>query len=151
ARPELFWPGQEPELQTPSPGDFGPEAPPPTAQFARMRGLAVTEERYLVAGALDPAGLIIFDLHAGGPPLWMDWPSEIPFAPYDMAAGPGGLLYILDREHSRYWVLDRHFQTLDVDQERVEIEPAHAFHFHPEDGPERQPKPARTFPTGIAL
>ena len=149
--PERLWPVPLPERAPAGSGGFAPVEPKPAPPLSPMHGLAVTEDHYLVAGTLAPAGLLIFDLHAGGPPLWMAWPDQAPFAPYDMANGPEGTLYILDREHRRYWILDRHFQVLDLDQERVQIEPVHEFHFHPDAGPERRPKPARWFPTGIAL
>ena len=116
-----------------------------------MRGLAVTEERYLVAGTLEPAGFVIFDLHAGGPPLWIAWPEEVPFAPYDMATVGVGGLCILDRKELRYWLLDRSFDAIRLDQERVETEQPHDFHFHPDGGATRLPVTPRTFPRGIAL
>jgi|GEM_PF-431876 len=149
--PRRFWPvpdGGEPER---GPGGFAPVEKAPEPKPVRLRGLAVTEEHYLVAGTLEPPGLVIFDLHAGGPPLWTAWPEEAPFSPYDMARAPGGGIFILDRERKRYWVLDRTFTPLKVDQGTVETAPSRAFHFHPVDGGERPGKPARTFPTGILL
>src|SRR5690606_35090808 len=151
AAPQLYWPLPDENRSAPSAGRFSPVEPPQPKEVLPLRGLAVTEEHYLAAGTLAPAGLVIFDLHAGGPPLWVAWPEEIEFSPYDMAAGPGGSLYILDREHRRYWILDRTFRAVPVDQERVEIEPSHGFHFHPESGPERRPRLARAFPRGISL
>ena len=150
-RPRLFWPVRSEGGPKEAAGGFAPVEPETPVPAAPMRGLAVTGEHYLVAGLIDPAGVVIFDLHGGGPPLWMAWPGEAPFAPWDMAAGPGGTLYILDKEHVRYWVLDRRFEPVRPGQESVEIEPAREFHFHPESGPERRARPARSFPAGISL
>ncbi|HET9921552.1 MAG TPA: phage tail protein, partial [Ktedonobacteraceae bacterium] len=78
--------------------------PLPPVQFA---GLTVTEDHYLVVGVLQPAGLLIFDLHAGGAPQQVLWPAGVPFVPFDMAPMPGGGAWILDRVHKCYWALDR--------------------------------------------
>lgn len=77
----------------------------------RLRGLAVTPHHYLVVGIVDPPGLLLFDLHAGGEPTQLLWPTGVPFAPLDMAAGPDGSLFILDA-NGRYWALDRSFRVL---------------------------------------
>jgi phage tail-like protein len=95
---------------------------------ATLSGLAVTEDHYLVVGTLWPAGLLIFDLHAGGPPAqWLLWPAKIPFAPFDMASRPGGGVWILDRVNKRYWGLDRHFRVLVEDQAKPEPTPIDLF------------------------
>jgi phage tail-like protein len=79
------------------------------AQPLAFRGLAVTTQHYLVAGTLDPPGLVIFDLDRGGEPRQLLWPSDVPFAPFDFAAATDGGLWILDRDNSRVWRLDRTF------------------------------------------
>src|SRR5215475_12515974 len=120
----------------------------------RLRGLAVTEDNYLVVGALEPAGLLIFDLHAGGPPIQWLWPVD--FAPFDMAARHGGGVWILDRrkEGSRYWGLDRHFNVISRDQSMETLAAAEREAFQPvtpdPKGKERLIV-ARTFPSGITL
>jgi len=70
---------------------------------------------------LRPAGLLIFDLHAGGPPRQVMFPSDVPFAPFDMSPMPGGGVWILDRAHQRYWALDRHFNVMRADQAEAVI------------------------------
>src|SRR5574341_1723481 len=100
-----YWPAaSEGDRPAARQGEFRPrdsQAPPEPLTFG---GLAVTEDHYLVAGVLQPAGLLIFDLHAGGPPQQMYWPQAIDFVPFDMAPRPGGGVWILDRENARYWV-----------------------------------------------
>jgi phage tail-like protein len=64
-----------------------------------------------VVGLVDPPGLLVFDLHAGGPPLQYRWPSGVPFVPFDLAAAPGGGVWILDRVNRVYWGLDGQFRV----------------------------------------
>jgi phage tail-like protein len=59
-----------------------------------------------VAGTLDPAGLLVFDLQRTGPPERPLWPAAVPFAPFDAAPTPDGGALILDRDHARLWALD---------------------------------------------
>lgn len=113
----LFWtPGLH---ASPEPdrtfGAFGPapetEPQPPPARPIPLRGLAVTEDHYLVAGTVEPGGILVFDLTAGGPPsqeLWPD-PEQVPFSPFDLCARAGGGVFVLDRDNRRLWELDRHF------------------------------------------
>lgn len=105
-----FWPVRE-DAAPPAPGDFRPVQPPQPRVLA-LQGLAVTEDHYLVAGTLAPGGLLVFDLHAGGAPRERAWP--VPFAPWDLAARPGGGVLVLDRVQRVVWPLDRRF---DVDAE----------------------------------
>jgi phage tail-like protein len=70
-----------------------------------LTGLAVTDRQYLVAGCSGPAGLLVFDLAAGGPPSWRRWKGR--FAPVDLRPAPDGGLWILDRAGGgRLWHLD---------------------------------------------
>lgn len=118
-----FWPAGAgaPEPTTSAGGDFRPAVPAPPVRLT-LRGLAVTREQYLVVGVVEPAGLLIFDLHAGGPPRRVVWPT--PFAPFDMAPTHDGGLWVLDRPldrtpsdpPARCWALDRHLQIIRVRQ-----------------------------------
>lgn len=149
---ERFWsPGMAAAEAGAEPGAF--RAKPATAPPAvgRLRGLAVTSHHYLVVGVVEPAGLLIFDLHAGGPPLHILWPDAVPFAPFDIAAAANGGVHVLDRsEPVRYWTLDRHFRVVAEGQESEELAPGRTDIFH-DKGEEPETRPPRTFPTGIVL
>jgi len=111
-------------------GGFQPvaaAAPPPQL---RLSGLAITDDHYLCVGVLDPPGMLIFDLHAGGPPEQFCWPATVPFAPFDLASRRGGGVWILDRLHRQYWGLDRHFAQIVLRQEPLPDVPS-VDHFHP--------------------
>jgi phage tail-like protein len=121
-----------------------------------LRGLAVTERHFLVVGTLDPAGLLVFDLHGGGPPVWLRWPEAVAFAPFDLAATPDGGAWVLDRPSpgaARLWRLDRDLRLVRAGGE-IEVEaapPPDAFRpLDPAPGDTCVP-PARAFPSGIAL
>jgi phage tail-like protein len=125
-----------------------PETPPPPLQ---LRGLAVTEDHYLVVGVVDPAGLLIFDLHAGGAPRQLLWPSGVDFTPFDMAPRPGGGVWILDRDHRSYWGLDRHFHVINPFQEGpLPGEPQHEV-FQPVDQSSERVTPRLMFPSSLPL
>src|SRR5262249_32603317 len=64
---------------------IGASGPP---RVLGLSGLAVTEHNYLVVGVVDPPGLLIFDLYSGGPPTQIQWPGNVPFRPFDIAAAP---------------------------------------------------------------
>lgn len=94
-------------------GMFSPVAAPPAPAYT-MGGLAVTTDHYLVVGLTQPAGLLLFDLYTGGPPLEYRWPENTPFAPFAMAAAPGGGVWILDRTNRCYWGLDSQFRVVST-------------------------------------
>jgi phage tail-like protein len=97
----------------PTTGSFHAVEPPPVKVAWELSGVAVTQDHYLVAGVREPAGLLIFDLHAGAAPRQLLWPTAVKFEPFDMAAAPDGGLFVLDHNNRRYWVLDRHFNVID--------------------------------------
>lgn len=137
--------------------DFFPDLQPTEPKDLKLRGLAVTKHHYLVVGTLDPAGLLIFDLHAGGSPIHMLWPMEVPFHPFDMAPSPNGGVWILDipqlfevNNQCSYWSLDGDFQMIGIDQQSVDLRFPRADSFQPEGGGGRG-VPGRKFPTGITL
>jgi phage tail-like protein len=107
-----FWSAGQATATPPRPGSPGFEAAEPAAPPAplRLSGAAVTSDHYLVAGVIEPAGLLVFDLYAGGPPQQVRWPA--PFRPHDMAARPDGGVVILDRANRRYWELDSHLLVI---------------------------------------
>ena len=146
-----FWSGAGGCSRRPEFGAFQPVADPAPAEPAELSGLAVTEDHYLVVGTLEPAGLLIFDLHGGGEPRELRWPREVPFAPYDMAPRPGGGVWILDQRNRCYWALDRNFNV--VVRERDDSPPAEALEedFQPVDAGATRITNRRAFPRGVAL
>ena len=132
-------------------GAFQPLETRPSPLPAQLSGLAVTEDHFLVVGTIEPAGLLLFDLHAGGPPQHVLWPPAVPFVPFDMAARPSGGVWILDRDHRCYWGLDRYFRVIPQDQAELTVESAQLDDFQPVDRGFTRRTPARTFPAGITL
>ncbi len=138
-----FWPGPaglKPCALEQSAGEFRPVEK--QEQLAHVfGGLAVTVDHYLVVGTTEPKGILIFDLHAGGPPRQLLWPQRaktgpFKFEPFDMAARPGGGVFIFDRANRRYWELDRDFLVVS----RRKLAPAAADDlFHPLDEPSGEP------------
>ena len=114
-----FWPADPHSAASPpSPvlGEFGPVAPPAPVSAGTLRGLAVTDDHYLLVGVTgDWSGLLVFDLRTGGPPMKMSWPDAAHFEPFDMVARPGGGAFILDRSDgsrpARVWRLDRNLRV----------------------------------------
>jgi phage tail-like protein len=62
-----------------------------------------------VVGTVEPAGLLIFDLHTNVEPIWIEWPDA--FTPLDLAPANDGGVWVLDQGRSpRYWWLDHTFR-----------------------------------------
>jgi phage tail-like protein len=84
----------------------------PAPQALSLSGLTVTTLHYLVVGTIEPAGLLVFDLHRGGEPRQLVWPVE--FAPFDLVATKDGGAWVLDAQHLRAWRLDRTLGVVPV-------------------------------------
>ncbi|WP_091743269.1 phage tail protein [Phenylobacterium immobile] len=145
SKPGLYWPIDdhcEPRVATAA---FAP-AEPAAPRRRKLAGLAVTTDHHLVVGVLEPAGLMVFDLHSVGEPVVLNWPRAIPFAPYDIAARPDGGVVVLDRANRRTWRLDRNF-AVEPGQSAAEIAPIVVEAFQPVVGDLRIAE-AQTFPAG---
>jgi phage tail-like protein len=135
-------------------GDFQPREPKETPATLQLGGLSVTDDHYLVAGVMEPAGILIFDLHAGGEPRQLSWPALVPFAPFDMSPRRGGGLFVLDRQHRRFWTLDRYFNVIKkVDQEAASSAagPPSESGFQPQDGSSNERREDSVTPVAITL
>jgi phage tail-like protein len=106
-----FWPPATTE-EGPAAGEFAPVGAVTSSQSLSLAGVAVSSEHFLLVGTLAPAGVLIFDLAAGGAPMHLLWPTGVPFKPFDIAAGPSGSAWILDRDNGLCWVLDRRFNIV---------------------------------------
>jgi hypothetical protein len=146
-----FWPAPPRERAEVSEGAFAPVAPAPSEPARELAGLAVTAHHYLVVGTIGPAGFLVFDLHAGGPPLVFEWPPGVPFVPFDMSPTPSGGVIVFDREHKRFWVLDARLRVVATEQLLALLEPEVPDPFQPVGAGAPRTTPARTFPAGVAL
>ncbi|SEQ07075.1 phage tail protein [Nitrosomonas ureae] len=108
----VYWAQKVVSCGIPSVGEFQPVTV--NIEIFELAGLVVTEHHYLIVGNVSQDGLLIFDLHAGGEPMLLRFPHEVSFKPFDMAAAPGGGLWVLDRENHVYWGFDRDFRVLGV-------------------------------------
>lgn len=127
---EPFWPPKQGQAPRQSGGGrranrdsaFQPEAGPDTAEPPDLGALTITSDHRLVVGARSPDQLLVFDLHAGGPPQRIPWFGEAPFVPVDATPRPDGGFYLLNVPESfddvdgstdeppRLWALDRTFR-----------------------------------------
>ncbi|RZL85256.1 MAG: hypothetical protein EOP32_00325 [Rhodococcus sp. (in: high G+C Gram-positive bacteria)] len=137
-----FWPRSQTCTPNDDRGGFT-DAAPPTTVAHRYAALAVTDRHFLVVGAPEVAGVLVFDLHAGGAPTTVSWP--VPMSPIDMAAAPGGGVWILDGadpEQARYWCMDRYLRITDLAGGVPEApEPAEFEPVRPPDHPGASPVP----------
>lgn len=147
----LFWPvagsGTCQAESAPVDFKFVADTSCPTLTYS---ALCVTEDHYLVVGVLEPAaGILVFDLHAGGAPQGLWWPKDVPFAPHDMAARAGGGVFILDSQNKRYWELDRLFNV--VPPESYAPKKPEADDFKAKDKKKRKETPACELPQRLTL
>ena len=109
-----FWPVEELRC------DAGAFAPTHQSEIPDLRGLAVLSSSHLVTGLCNPPGLLVFDLHSGGAPRRLLWPSPPtgtpPFRPVDLAARSDGGLWVLDAGHGhcRIWSLNAQLNWLPL-------------------------------------
>jgi phage tail-like protein len=95
--------------------------------------------------------LLIFDLYSGGEPRQLFWPAGVDFTPFDMAARPGGGVWILDRDNHSYWALDRNFNVIGADVPATPLASAAIDDFQPADGSSVRQTAALTFPSSFSL
>jgi phage tail-like protein len=105
---------RDPACRVVKPGGFTVLPSGTTPSAIRFSGLAVTSLHYLVVGTIEPKGLVVFDLHRGGEPRQLLWPSDVLFEPFDLAAAPGGGAIVLDRTNRRLWEIDHTFGVVSL-------------------------------------
>lgn len=134
--PTLYWPPRAPAVPC-KPKQLGAfrtpdDAPAPSAPLT-LRGLAALPGGYLVAGAVELRGLLVFDVRSGSTPQQLLWPPGIDFEPFDLTATAAGGVAVLDAAHGRIWQLDRAFAVVAP---WLETSAPAAPVFHSIDGPE---------------
>jgi phage tail-like protein len=151
---DIFWHcDATPPAKPGRPGIFKAAETTAAPAPAILSGLAITVDHYLVVGTIATTaqgGLLIFDLHADGPPQRICWPSSVAFAPFDMAARQSGGIFILDRRHRQYWTLDRHLRIVAPDA----TAPAEVIFpdvFQPAEGTQNHGAVRRPWPSATAL
>jgi phage tail-like protein len=78
-------------VRAPSSSSFQPVPPPVAPVLPTLDAIAVTTGNYLVAASHDARGLLIFDLHGAGPPLFQSWPALATTAEALIALDDGGV------------------------------------------------------------
>ncbi|MFB6247926.1 MAG: phage tail protein [Salinibacter sp.] len=138
-----FWPPETEEGETSSgevqdgtfrPVDDGASSEPPS-----LGALTITTDHRLVVGAQSPDQLLVFDLHAGGPPQRIPWVGDAAFAPADATPRPDGGLYLLEKpknEAPRLWALDHTLRP-----EGAGSSAASRSHFRPTNAEDRDGEP----------
>ena len=147
-----FWPSgtedEGPSSGVEAAGAFRPADGGASSQAPSLGTLTITTDHRLVVGAQSPDQLLVFDLHAGGPPQRIPWFGDAAFAPADAAPRPDGGLYLLEKPENddpRLWALDRTFRP-----EGRARSAAPRSHFRPKNGEEADegsvPPVSRTTP-----
>jgi len=146
-----FWSAADASAAAPARGEIFQPVTLPDPPCARVfSGLAITEDSYLVAGTVQPKGLLVFDLLGGGAPRRICWPEEIPFAPFDIVPRHGGGIWILDRENKCFWGLDRGLRVITRDQNTTSLAGPEDEIFFP-TSETHHGRRGRTFPRGVEL
>jgi len=116
-----FWPtetdGAEASSGEPNAGGFRPVDEDSSSDLPSLGALTITTDHRLVVGARSPDQLLVFDLHAGGPPQRIPWRGDAPFVPVDATPQPDGGLYLLDAPNAhppRIWPLEDPFQPQEL-------------------------------------
>ena len=115
-RVTTFWPSETVDGGTSGEeknGTFRPVEGGSSSASPSLGALTITTDHRLVVGAQSPDQLLIFDLHAGGPPQRIPWVGDAAFAPADATPRPNGGLYLLEKPENdppRLWTLDRTFR-----------------------------------------
>ncbi|MBN1611440.1 MAG: hypothetical protein JW940_32705 [Polyangiaceae bacterium] len=152
--PAHFWSAADETARPAGCELFQPIAAPGPPERLLMRGLTVTAHHYLVVGLVAPKGLLVFDLHAGGPPTRLCWPATLPFAPFDLTSSQDGGVWILDPDNRIGWRLDRHFelQAYPVGQGHTTTEEERFFRAaQPHAAPSTDADPSVSFPRAPLL
>ncbi len=136
-------------------GDFKPEEKSDYNINPILSGLSITTHEYLIVGTLLPAGILIFDLHSGGPPEWLNWPQQISFSPMDMACAPDGGVWVLSVDNvtnaASVWHLDKNFRLLNNNGDVIALNSYFSNDFSGKEDLSQKDKNVKNFYTGIAL
>ena len=81
----------------PADGTFADHAPSePVFAGMRLSGLSVTKRHHLIVGTQSPNGLLVFDLHGSGPPVFRPGDMDFDIAIFDIAPATNGGSWVLD-------------------------------------------------------
>lgn len=143
------------ELKDAGHGDFRSKNIDPASLNLNLRGLTITNDEFLVVGTLQPSGMLVFDLHGGGPPEWFRWPDTVSFDPLDMACTPDGGFWVLGIDNSEggagVWRFDKNFRIVTGTGQSVPISPDPRNDFSPLGEISKPVENDQTFETGLAL
>ncbi|MEP3331181.1 phage tail protein [Sedimentitalea sp.] len=138
----------------PTDGSFADSAPAePAFADVRLSGLAVTARHNLIVGTQAPNGLLVFDLHGSGPPVFRRWSDDMDIDVFDMTPAQNSATWLLDRGNTAnpamLWQLDARLCLTSFAGEQTLPAPPRADFFNKETGPE--PVIAQSRPLGLDL